>query len=102
MTILSRSHRTVLFVDGPALKSNSSYLERVKRLNESLNGVNIKVDVHTVFPEKVTTGGIVKGIATSPSSSDESNYFDAARLNKIATASGYTQCLISSSVKSAW
>lgn len=97
-----RNHRTVLFVDGPALKANASYLERVKRLSQSLNGVNIKTDIYTVFPEKVSMGGIVAGISTSPASTDESNYFDAARLNALATSKGYTQCLISSSVKSNW
>lgn len=95
---LARTHRTVLFVDGPALKANPSYLERVRRLAESLGGVNIKYDAYTIFPEKTSASGIVSGISTS-SPTNENNYFDSERLLKLARDAGYTQTLVSHSTR---
>lgn len=43
-----RKHRTVLFVDGDSFDKGDPYAERTKRLAQSLNGVNIKVDIVTV------------------------------------------------------
>lgn len=101
MSYLPKSHRTVLFVDGPALKNNASYMERVKRLDQSLNGANIKVDIFTVFPEKTTSAGIVSGIATSPAA-DDTNYFNNDRLRELGQERGYVQTLISNPTKGGW
>lgn len=91
---ISKSHRTVLFLDGSALRDNSTYRERALRLAESLNGKNIKVDVHTVFNGgSVGAGdGIVPGVVTdAPSTSG----FDASALHSLAKENGYDQVLIS-------
>lgn len=48
-----RSHRTALVVDGEAFDNNSTYNERVKRLVQSVNGPNIKVDIYVVRGDKL-------------------------------------------------
>lgn len=91
MENLSRSHQTAVFLDGEALRTNSNYAERAKRLVGSLNrsghsSSTIKADIFTVF-STTENSGIVPGIVTD---APKGNGFDIEAIHAIAKNSGFT------------
>jgi len=45
--LTEREHRTALVIDGDRFANDETYQERITRLLQSVNGVNIKTDVFT-------------------------------------------------------
>lgn len=89
---VGKTHRTALLID--AADSTSTYQERARRLLESLNGSNIKVDVFTT----ATGGGTNINRLEDPKQLDVSNaddFFNPSEFHEWASARGYDQILVS-------
>jgi len=89
----SREHRTALVIDVRNGVS-SDFENRYKRLLESVNGDNIKVDVFTLRGNLVASGPAL--VSGAPGCSDEPD--DAEQeidLKAWAASLGYTQLLLS-------
>jgi hypothetical protein len=94
-TDIVKNHRTILFVD--ARNPTGKFTERANRLIESLNGANIKVDVHAV-----THGSGLKVAPVEQVGDDSYLYdgvanesFDIEALTQLAREYGYDQVLFS-------
>lgn len=88
----SRKHRTALVID-TRNGVDSAFRERYKRLLQSVNGPNIKVDVYTLRPNAIATGpALVPGEPESSTAPD----VPAASidLNAWASGLGYDQLVV--------
>lgn len=87
-----RSHRTALVID-TRNGVDSKFQERYKRLLQSVNGPNIKVDIFTLRPNAVASGP-----ALVPGTPDDSPAPDVPAasidLNAWATGLGYDQLIV--------
>lgn len=93
-----RNHRTALVID-VRNGVTPDFTERYKRLLESVNGDNIKVDVYTLRSSNSSAGGpsLVRGTPDNNSSAPPAPEIDLAAW---AAEQGYDQLLISSSPQS--
>ena len=91
---IQKNHRTILFID--ARDPSGEFEERANRLIASLNGQNIKVDVHAV-----TNGGASVSVYPVSQIGDIVNHelagdgFDIKALRQLARDYGYDQALFS-------
>lgn len=82
----SRSHRTVAVFDFTG--ADKDYIERAKRLNQSLNGDNIKADVVSIHDGVAVAGFEPTTPQAASSTTDDS-------IQAWAKEAGYTQVLLS-------
>lgn len=92
-----RDHRTALFIDvGEEARSTDGFLsDRVRRLLESVNGSNIKVDVYKVASSGEAGVVRVASIDEILDTAVDVGEFPASELSSWAAERGYTQVLIS-------
>jgi hypothetical protein len=89
--LTTKSHRTALVIE------EGTHAERTRRLLESLNGANIKVDV---YRPAVTTSSVIKRVDNAGNGSADSfdggsPEFDVESIHKELKAAGYAQVLFS-------
>ncbi len=84
---ISKSHQTLLVEDGESTRSD--YLNRIKRLKESVNGDNIKADIAV----STKAGVHAPGESVAVSNADVVERFRVALAE--AKAAGYNQLIFS-------
>lgn len=91
---MGRSHRTALVIDYSDPSEPPDYRERVGRLLESLNGVNIKVDVYSYYgPAESKPTGLVAGPPKGLSSYSPPSASFEQEVHNVAVQ-GYSQVLV--------